>query len=99
MANMPTGELALCRDEVTVFLHVSNQGEYTQKHAVTWSDVPQALQFLHPYLIAALPKYIEICCRNPRHIVQRIEAPGATNIVFGSYCYVTSVSHIWRYII
>ncbi|XP_065641872.1 vam6/Vps39-like protein isoform X1 [Hydra vulgaris] len=96
IANVPTGELALCRDEVTVFLHVSKKGEHTDSLAVTWSDTPLALEFIHPYIIAALPKYIEICSLNPRHVVQRIEAPNATNIVVGSYCYIASPSHTWR---
>nr|XP_047132086.1 vam6/Vps39-like protein isoform X2 [Hydra vulgaris] len=101
IANVPTGELALCRDDVTVFLHVDKESEYTDKFTVTWSDNPLALEFIHVYIIAALPKCVEICSFNSRRVVQRIEAPNATTIVVGgvgvgSYCYIASLSHIWR---
>ena len=83
---MPTGELALCRDEVTVFLSVTKDGKHHQKHAVTWSDVPHDLEFCHPYIIAALPKNIEICSRDPRLVVQRIDTTGSRRLVRGPNC-------------
>ena len=34
------GEVALSRDEMTVFMTVDKNGRTQQKHGVTWSDVP-----------------------------------------------------------
>jgi len=93
---MQSGELAVCRDEVTIFLSVNKKGEHQQKHAVTWSDVPQDLEFYDPYIIAVLPKHIEICSRSPQAVVQRINASGTRKINRGPNCYASSVSHVWR---
>lgn len=93
---MPSGEIALCRDEVTVFLSIDTHGQHHQKHAVTWSDVPLDLQFSQPYIIAALSRSIEICSRDPRLLVQRIDITGTRNIVCGPHCYAASITHVWR---
>lgn len=37
---LKSGELALNTDEMTVFLSADKNGKTSQKHAVTWSDVP-----------------------------------------------------------
>ena len=93
---MPSGELALCRDEVTLFLSVSKTGENHQKHAVTWSDAPHDLQVSNPYIIAALPKKIEICSINPKSIVQRINVTGTKKLVKNPFFYAASATHVWR---
>ena len=93
---MSSGELALCRDEVTIFLTVNDKGEYNQKHAVTWSDVPLDLAIYDPYIVAVLPKHIEIFSRSPPGVVQRINANEARKINRGPNCYASSKSYVWR---
>lgn len=93
---MATGELAVCRDEVTIFLTVDEKGEHQQKHAITWSDGPLGLEFVDPYIIAILPKHIEICSRQPQSVVQRIDTTGARKIIRGPDCYASSISYVWR---
>lgn len=96
---MSSGELALCRDEVTIFLTVNDKGENNQKHAVTWSDVPLDLAVCDPYIVAVLPKHIEIFSRAPQGVVQRIEANEARKINRGPNCYASSKNFVWRYLI
>lgn len=93
---MPTEELAVCRDEVTIFLTIDEQGKHQQKHAVTWSDSPLGLEFYDPYIIAILPKYVEICSRQPQSVIQRIDTTAARKIIRGPHCYASSISHVWR---
>ena len=38
--SMASGELALSRDEMTVFINIDKNGKTSQRHAVTWSDTP-----------------------------------------------------------
>ena len=37
---LKSGELVLSTDEMTVFLNADKNGRTSQRHAVTWSDVP-----------------------------------------------------------
>ena len=104
---MPTGELALVRDETTIFVNPKDSAK-AQKNSITWSDTPLDIQFSHPYMIAALPKSIEICSRNPAKPVQRIiDITGVHSLVnlpslspsTGKHmvqCYAASQTHIWR---
>lgn len=106
---LPNGELALCRDDVTVFISTNDPGKIHQKHSVKWSDVPLDIQYSHPYMIAALSKSIEISSRNPSKLIQRVvEITGVKSLVIASlpfkandnkrlHCYAASSTHIWRY--
>ena len=38
--SMASEELALSRDEMTVFINIDKNGRTSQRHAVTWSDTP-----------------------------------------------------------
>ena len=96
LKQMPSGELAVCRDEMTIFLMVDQKGDFEKKLAVTWSDVPLGLEFHDPYIIAVLPKHIEICSRSPQCTVQRIDASSVQRINRGPHCYAASGNNVWR---
>lgn len=49
---------ALCRDSQTVFVNVKGETEITT--ALRWSDVPLALSWDEPYVLAALPDRVEV---------------------------------------
>lgn len=91
---MKDGNLILGRDEVTVF--IDSEGKPTKKKAPAWTDIPMALEFLDPYMIGVLPKYVEIRTVEPRTLIQSIELTKPRLISHGKYVYVASASHVWR---
>ncbi|XP_078466273.1 vam6/Vps39-like protein [Lampetra fluviatilis] len=88
-------KLAVGRDDMTIF--IDEEGT-TQKHALRWTDVPIAMEHQPPYIIAVLPRYLELRTFEPMLLVQSIElqkprfiAAGGPNIV-----YVASSHFVWR---
>ncbi|XP_014671052.1 PREDICTED: vam6/Vps39-like protein [Priapulus caudatus] len=63
--------LALGKDDMTIFLDW--EGNATQKFALTWSDMPIALEYNAPYLVGVLPRYVEIRTVESRSLIQSIE--------------------------
>ncbi|EMP39590.1 Vam6/Vps39-like protein [Chelonia mydas] len=96
VAPLADGKVAVGQDDLTVVLN--EEGICTQKGALNWTDIPIAMEHQPPYIIAVLPRYVEIRTFEPRLLVQSIElqrprfiTSGGTNIV-----YVASNHFVWR---
>ncbi|KAJ8045113.1 Vam6/Vps39-like protein [Holothuria leucospilota] len=88
--------MALGRDNMSII--VDSEGEPAKKYALRWSDVPTVLEHDQPYIIALMPKYIEIRTVDPRLLVQTIELKDAKYITSGSsgHVYIASQECIWK---
>jgi len=95
---LKSGELALNSDEMTVLLSADKNGKTSQKHAVTWSDIPIDIEFRPPYILAILPKCVEIWSQEPKQFIQKISLPSAKlrAIVQHQSIYVSSQNNVWR---
>uniref|UniRef100_UPI00398E877B vam6/Vps39-like protein isoform X2 n=1 Tax=Pristiophorus japonicus TaxID=55135 RepID=UPI00398E877B len=89
-------KVAVGQDDLTVVLN--KDGVCTQKCALNWTDIPLAMEHQSPYIIAVLPRYVEIRTFEPRLLVQSVElqrprfiTSGGSNIV-----YVASNHFVWR---
>ncbi|KAM6204134.1 vam6/Vps39-like protein isoform 3-T3 [Sarcoramphus papa] len=98
VAPVADGKVAVGQDDLTVLLN--EEGICTQKCALNWTDIPIAMEHEPPYIIAVLPRYVEIRTFKPRLLVQSIElqrprfiTSGGTNII-----YVASNHFVWRLI-
>lgn len=96
IATLPSGELILCRDDMSII--TDSEGKKTQKQTLTWSDTPTALDYVEPYVIGLLPRYVEIRTISPRALIQSIELSKPRYITQGKHMYVASTSHVWRLI-
>ncbi|XP_075700713.1 vam6/Vps39-like protein isoform X2 [Rhinoderma darwinii] len=90
------GKVAVGQDDLTVVLN--EEGTCTPKCALNWTDIPMAMEHQPPYIIAVLPRYVEVRTFEPRLLVQSIElqrprfiTSGGVNIV-----YVASNHFVWR---
>ncbi|XP_018414768.1 PREDICTED: vam6/Vps39-like protein [Nanorana parkeri] len=90
------GKVAVGQDDLTVVLN--EEGTCTPKCALNWTDIPMAMEHQPPYIIAVLPRYVEVRTFEPRLLVQSIElqrprfiSSGGSNIV-----YVASNHFVWR---
>ncbi|RMX46404.1 hypothetical protein pdam_00000713 [Pocillopora damicornis] len=96
IASLPSGELILCRDDISII--TDSDGKKTQKQTLTWSDTPTELDYAEPYVIALLPRYVEIRTISPRALIQSIELPKSKFIARGKHLYIASPSYVWRLI-
>ncbi|NXX88548.1 VPS39 protein, partial [Centropus bengalensis] len=71
VAPVADGKVAVGQDDLTVVLN--EEGVCTQKCALNWTDIPIAMEHQPPYIIAVLPRYVEIRTFEPRLLVQSIE--------------------------
>ncbi|EDL27991.1 vacuolar protein sorting 39 (yeast), isoform CRA_c, partial [Mus musculus] len=98
VAPLADGKVAVGQDDLTVVLN--EEGICTQKCALNWTDIPVAMEHQPPYIVAVLPRYVEIRTLEPRLLVQSIElqrprfiTSGGSNII-----YVASNHFVWRLI-
>ncbi|XP_037087090.1 vam6/Vps39-like protein [Pollicipes pollicipes] len=87
--------LALLRDQQTIF--IDGDGMPTQKLAVTWSQVPHALLYDAPYLIALCASHVEVRSIEPRLHIQTIPWPAPRFVTRNAagQIIVASSSHLW----
>ncbi|RXM98088.1 Vam6/Vps39-like protein [Acipenser ruthenus] len=71
VAPLADGKVAVGQDDLTVVLN--EEGVCTQKCALNWTDIPIAMEHQPPYIIAVLPRYVEIRTFEPRLLVQSVE--------------------------
>ncbi|XP_021362075.1 vam6/Vps39-like protein isoform X2 [Mizuhopecten yessoensis] len=87
--------LLLGRDEMSIL--IDDEGSPTQKYPINWTDIPIQIENHPPYIIALLPKHVEIRTISPRLLIQNIELQKARYICQGSGCiYVASSNHVWK---
>ncbi|KAH0620645.1 hypothetical protein JD844_021311 [Phrynosoma platyrhinos] len=83
VAPLADGKVAVGQDDLTVVLN--EEGICTQKCALNWTDIPIAMEFQTPYIVAVLPRYVEIRTFEPRLLVQSIELQRPRFITSGGY--------------
>uniref|UniRef100_A0A1A7WJN8 Vacuolar protein sorting 39 homolog n=2 Tax=Iconisemion striatum TaxID=60296 RepID=A0A1A7WJN8_9TELE len=90
------GKVAVGQDDLTVVLN--EEGVCTQKCALNWTDIPIAMEHQPPYIIAVLPRYVEIRTIEPRLLVQSVELqrPRFITSAGSDIVYVASNHFVWR---
>uniref|UniRef100_A0A8C1QP83 VPS39 subunit of HOPS complex n=2 Tax=Cyprinus carpio TaxID=7962 RepID=A0A8C1QP83_CYPCA len=96
VAPLADGKVAVGQDDLTVVLN--KEGVCTQKCALNWTDIPVAMEHQPPYIIAVLPRYVEIRTLEPRLLVQSIELqrPRFLTSAGSNVVYVASNHFVWR---
>ncbi|KTG35359.1 hypothetical protein cypCar_00018423 [Cyprinus carpio] len=96
VAPLADGKVAVGQDDLTVVLN--EEGVCTQKCALNWTDIPVAMEHQPPYIIAVLPRYVEIRTLEPRLLVQSIELqrPRFLTSAGSNVVYVASNHFVWR---
>ncbi|PRP83726.1 hypothetical protein PROFUN_09058 [Planoprotostelium fungivorum] len=98
---LPDQQMLLGRDEVSIFL--GHDGQPTRPHGLTWSEMPLVLGYSFPYVLAVLPKSVEIhAVSGSQNLVQTIQLknPQFLGIKEGKSdsIYVAATNTIWRLI-
>uniref|UniRef100_A0A8C6L4R1 VPS39 subunit of HOPS complex n=1 Tax=Nothobranchius furzeri TaxID=105023 RepID=A0A8C6L4R1_NOTFU len=90
------GKVAVGQDDLTVVLN--EEGVCTQKCALNWTDIPIAMEHQPPYIIAVLPRYVEIRTIEPRLLVQSVELqrPRFITSAGSDIVYIASNHFVWR---
>uniref|UniRef100_A0A3Q1JDJ5 CNH domain-containing protein n=1 Tax=Anabas testudineus TaxID=64144 RepID=A0A3Q1JDJ5_ANATE len=96
VAPLADGKVAVGQDDLTVVLN--EEGTCTQKCALNWTDIPIAMEHQPPYIIAVLPRYVEIRTFEPRLLVQSVELqrPRFITSAGQNIVYVASNHFVWR---
>ncbi|KAI9499126.1 vacuolar sorting protein 39 domain 2-domain-containing protein [Zychaea mexicana] len=95
VTKIPNNEMLLARDHVSIFLGLD--GTPTRKVGIEWSGAPeQMVGYSYPYVIAILPKHVEVRNIQSLALVQQIELSSARFLNQGKLVYVASTSQIWR---
>lgn len=92
---LPNDQLAVGSDEQTIL--IDSDGVPTMKYSIKWSEVPLALTYDSPYLIAVLPSSLEVRPIEPRIHVQSIDLQKAKMIVTSKkgWVFAASNSDVW----
>ncbi|KAI7867673.1 CNH domain-containing protein [Spinellus fusiger] len=94
VTKIPNNEILLARDHVSIFLGLD--GTPTRKVGIEWSGFPEQIGYSYPYVIAILPKHVEVRNIQTLALVQQIELSGARFLNQGKLVYVASNSQIYR---
>lgn len=95
VARLRDQRLLLQRDKMSIFINA--EGEPTQREPINWSDIPHAIEHFPPYLVAVLPKFVEVRTIDPKLMIQNLTFNKARIICQGSgVLYVASQSNLWR---
>ncbi|KAI9247454.1 vacuolar sorting protein 39 domain 2-domain-containing protein [Phascolomyces articulosus] len=94
VTKIPNNEMLLARDHVSIFLGLD--GTPTRKVGIEWSGAPEQMGYSYPYVIAILPKHVEVRNIQSLALVQQIELSSARFLNQGKLVYVASTSTIWR---
>ncbi|KAI9010949.1 CNH domain-containing protein [Phycomyces nitens] len=94
VTKIPNNEILLARDHVSIFLGLD--GTPTRKVGIEWSGFPEQIGYSYPYVIAILPKHVEVRNIQTLALVQQIELSSARFLNQGKLVYVASSSQIWR---
>ncbi|CAO3593293.1 unnamed protein product [Absidia cylindrospora] len=94
VTKIPNNEMLLARDHVSIFLGLD--GTPTRKVGIEWSGTPEQMGYSYPYVIAILPKHVEVRNIQSLALVQQIDVPNAKYLNQGKLVYVATSSQIWR---
>ncbi|EXX74415.1 Vam6p [Rhizophagus irregularis DAOM 197198w] len=96
VTKLPQGEILLVKDNMSIFTGLD--GITTRKTGIDWTGTPEEIGCSYPYLIAILPKHVEVRNIVTQKLVQTFDLPQARLINQGKYLYVASISNVWRFI-
>ncbi|XP_076463553.1 vam6/Vps39-like protein [Babylonia areolata] len=95
VARLHDQRLLLQRDKMSIF--INSEGEPTQREPINWSEIPLAIEHFPPYLVAILPKYVEVRTIDPKLMIQNLQLNKARLICQCSgVMYVASKNNLWR---
>ncbi|KAI8096965.1 vacuolar sorting protein 39 domain 2-domain-containing protein [Halteromyces radiatus] len=94
VTKIPNNEMLLARDHVSIFLGLD--GTPTRKVGIEWSGTPEQMGYSYPYVIAILPKHVEVRNIQSLALVQQIDISNAKFLNQGKLVYVATGSQIWR---
>ncbi|XP_071079249.1 vam6/Vps39-like protein isoform X1 [Haliotis cracherodii] len=95
VTRLANDRLALGRDEMSILIDA--EGKPARKEPVKWSDIPIAIEHNPPYVLAILPKYVEVRTIDPNLNIQSIELSKPRLVCQGSNTvYVASSNFVWR---
>ncbi|RIB02187.1 vacuolar sorting protein 39 domain 2-domain-containing protein [Gigaspora rosea] len=96
MIKLPNRGILLAKDNMSVFVDLDSST--TRNAGIDWSGVPEEIGYSYPYLIAILPKHVEVRNVETQTLVQTVELPQARLINQGKYLYIASFTSVWRFI-
>jgi len=92
---LPNQQLLLTRDNISVT--VDHDGRPIRKFGLSWSEPPSAVGYYFPYLIALLPKFLEVRTTfGTQTLVQMVTLRSAKLMQIKKDIYVAAPNHIWR---
>ncbi|KAL7310879.1 Vacuolar morphogenesis protein 6 [Mucor circinelloides] len=94
ITKIPNNEMLLARDHVSIFLGLD--GTPTRKVGIEWSGTPEQIGYSYPYVIAILPKHVEVRNIQTLTLVQQIDLANTKFLNQGKLVYVASTSQIYR---
>lgn len=94
ITKIPNNEMLLARDHISIFLGLD--GNPTRKVGIEWSGTPEQIGYSYPYVVAILPKHVEVRNIQTLTLVQHIELPSTRFLNQGKLVYVASTSQIYR---
>ncbi|KAM8921627.1 vam6/Vps39-like protein [Pelodytes ibericus] len=94
--SLDDGKVAVGQDDLTVV--INEEGTCIYKCGLNWTDIPMSMESQSPYIIAVLPRYVEVRTCEPRLLVQSIELQRPRFIARGGadLLYVASNHFVWR---
>ncbi|KAG9303112.1 hypothetical protein G9A89_005070 [Geosiphon pyriformis] len=96
VTKLPNNEILLAKDNMSIFVDLD--GTPTRRVGIDWSGMPEEIGYSYPYLIAILPKHVEVRNIATQTLVQTVELPQARLINAGKYLYIANNNTVWRFI-
>ncbi|OZJ05891.1 hypothetical protein BZG36_00891 [Bifiguratus adelaidae] len=94
VTKIPNNEMLLGKDNVSIFLGLD--GSPTRRVGIEWSGVPEEMGFSYPFVIAILPKHVEVRNIETQALVQQIPLNQAKYLNDGRLLYIASPTQVWR---
>ncbi|XP_026393514.1 vacuolar sorting protein 39-like [Papaver somniferum] len=92
VVSLPSGELLLGKDNIGVF--VDQNGKLLQEGRICWSEAPLAVLIHRPYVIAHLPRHIEIrSLRAPYPLVQTVALRSVHHLLQSNNCVIAALDN------
>jgi hypothetical protein len=94
---LPNEQVLLNKDDISIFLGFD--GKTTRKFGLSWTEAPLALGHHYPYVLALLPKTVEVRTTfGTQTLVQQLQlAKGAKAIIVkNNDIYVAAQNQIWK---
>ncbi|TPX32046.1 hypothetical protein SmJEL517_g04791 [Synchytrium microbalum] len=90
----PNGRSLVTREKCTMF--VESDGRVLGERDIEWSEAPEYVVLLSPYVIGLVNSNVEVRSLRTRAVVQRLNMPGAKIVESSEMVYVASTNSVWR---